>query len=71
MSKILTTSLAVVLLSVAVSPAFAQKAEEARKEGESCGGPSHLTCRVGLDCIRNEKHPESIGVCRKPAAHPE
>jgi hypothetical protein len=71
MSKRIIALLAIAVVSVSVAPAFGHDKDEGRKEGEACGGAEHVKCRAGLECVRNEQKPESRGVCKKPAAHPE
>jgi hypothetical protein len=71
MVKYIGQLVAALAISLAVVPSFAQKGDEGRKEGETCGGVQNMKCRAGLECSRNEKRPDSVGVCRKPASHPE
>jgi hypothetical protein len=41
MVKGMTAVVTALFVSIAVTPAFAQTQDEARKEGESCGGALH------------------------------
>ena len=35
------------------------------KEGEECGGTTHVTCASGLTCVAKFRCPESVGTCTK------
>lgn len=40
-------------------------AQAAAKEGDACGGTTHVACAEGLTCFATYRCPESVGTCKK------